>query len=472
MSSQDTLRKLRAKSQEFENNKTNSINSIKTDVGMLINKLESVMNALITDTEAIFSCNPYALAISTLSETPGEQKISSNVLEALNEPVHPCEKISTEALSDVLRSIDSLITGRQEPSSCASQEKFTATNWLSVKPIRERERDFWNAVEVSWGTVTGSNVSYQLRMIYKNKEVIIYEGNMHCFSVRSLKPGTTYTFKARPIISERTGPWGNEVSITVPSVPPPCNLRCNTAKCSEVTLLWDGLGDGLSYEVEIENGGSYQKVYEGSGCSCTVHSLKPMTQYEFRARTAFDKKTRSAWNTAFVSTIKWDCSWKISPGFSYVNGNNKLAKREHGNTFTDSYILGDTPLPANAVTFWTIKVVRSAENNGFWFDLGVAQYDAEKYRTDRFLGWNIDLGNFCLYSCPPHNYREVSKLSHDDTVRTGENIGICMDTTKGKLSYRLFRHGFQTAFKDIPLDKPLVPCATLGILGDIIEIIT
>ena len=79
-----------------------------------------------------------------------------------------------------------------------------------------------------------------------------------------------------------------------------------------------------------------------------------------------------------------------------------------------------------------------------------------------------------LWSGPPHNYRDKEYGSRKEPnmyVRTGDSVGVVMDTTKGELSFVLNDVNLGVAYEEIPLDKPLVPCVLLRYKGDSVELI-
>ena len=56
-------------------------------------------------------------------------------------------------------------------------------------------------------------------------------------------------------------------------------------------------------------------------------------------------------------------------------------------------------------------------------------------------------------------------------MHTGDGVSVVMDAAKAELSFALNRVNFGTAYKGIPLDKPLVPCVLLGRKGDSVELV-
>ena len=79
-----------------------------------------------------------------------------------------------------------------------------------------------------------------------------------------------------------------------------------------------------------------------------------------------------------------------------------------------------------------------------------------------------------MCSGPPHNYRGKDygpRKGDGQYVHTGDSVGVVMYTAKGELSFALNGVNLGVAYKGIPLDKPLVPCAILGNKGDSVELV-
>ena len=140
-------------------------------------------------------------------------------------------------------------------------------------------------------------------------------------------------------------------------------------------------------------------------------------------------------------------------------------------------IIGNTPLPSNTVTSWNIKVLRSRFNNGYGIFISVAPFDInqnEGYCNYNKGGWHFWCYSSALCSGPPHDYRnkEYGPRKEDGKyVRTGDVVGVVMDTVKGNLSYIVGGENLGVAFEGIPLDKPLVPCVLIKNLGDSVELV-
>ena len=88
-----------------------------------------------------------------------------------------------------------------------------------------------------------------------------------------------------------------------------------------------------------------------------------------------------------------------------VDVKNPRIARKTGN---DGYctIIGNTPLPLNKVTSWSIKILKSLENYGGGINIGVAPSDIDQneYKVFEKCRWYFYCYNSALFSGPPHNY--------------------------------------------------------------------
>ena len=122
-------------------------------------------------------------------------------------------------------------------------------------------------------------------------------------------------------------------------------------------------------------------------------------------------------------------------------------------------------------------MLKSRDNNCFGHIVGAAPFDINQNNDRNFekYGWYFNCYSSTLCSGPPHNYKKKEYGIWKDKgeyVHTGDSVGVVMDTLKGELSFSVNGVNFGIAYEDIPLDKPLVPCATIKYLGDSLELIT
>ena len=98
-------------------------------------------------------------------------------------------------------------------------------------------------------------------------------------------------------------------------------------------------------------------------------------------------------------------------------------------------IIGNASLPLNTVTSWSIKILESG-GNGESIYVGVAPFDIDQNEdhNSNKCGWYFNCYYSALRSGPPHNYgnKDYGPRKGDEKyVRTGDSVGVVMDTTKG-----------------------------------------
>ena len=238
-----------------------------------------------------------------------------------------------------------------------------------------------------------------------------------------------------------------------------------------------------------EDNSKYANVYKGEDERCTVDYLIPGTAYVFRVRGGQEENVGSKqWSgevrakTQHASDFS-ECVWKECPAsvvpnrkYAIDNENKRIVTRinSDGNEYCTA--IGTVPLPLNKVTSWSVKILRSMNNDCFGNIIGVAPSDIDlnEDRNYKKCGWYFNCYDSALWSGPPHNYESKEygpKKGTGKYVRTGDTVGFVMDTAKGELSFVVNNVNLGVAYKGIPLDKPLVPCVTIKRKDDSIEFI-
>ena len=143
------------------------------------------------------------------------------------------------------------------------------------------------------------------------------------------------------------------------------------------------------------------------------------------------------------------CVWKEYPDDAYEirkysvdERNPRIATKNYGGCFCT--IIGNTALPLNKVTSWSIKILKSKDNDGAEICIGVAPSDIDQNEDDNHekCGWYFGCYRSRLRSGPPHNYKYPGKeygprKGYGQYVHTGDSVGVVMDTAKGELSFAL-----------------------------------
>lgn len=266
------------------------------------------------------------------------------------------------------------------------------------------------------------------------------------------------------------------------SVPVPPNIKgMNKATWDSITLTWDKVGDAPFYQVEVDRN---KKWSIAPSNAFTKRGFLPGTEHSFRVRTVRENSVsewseevggRTAEKTFEASRWK-ECPDNVGAKKKYVldESNLRIAAKAGEDVCT---VIGNTTLSASTITTWNIRLVRSKNNNGDGFFIGVAPSDIDQNENNNYMrcGWYFDCYTSALISGPPHNYDEKQygpQKRSGEYTNTGDSVGVAMDMVKGILTFTLnnVRHG--PAYKRIPLDKPLVPCVILdGHEGDSVELV-
>ena len=270
-------------------------------------------------------------------------------------------------------------------------------------------------------------------------------------------------------------------------------LSVSGSTSNSINLTWNKAPfDSSLYKVVMVGAGPDEKeepkvVYIGKDTKCRVEGLEKEREYSFRVQTGTQDLYGSLSCPVIGKTtgmLEYKGGWKECPDYVYEWMKYALNK-ENPRTATlvgcEGYgtIIGNTPLPQNKVTSWSIKILKSKKNNGEGILIGVAPSDINQNAAYNFMdyGWYFDCCSSKLWSGPPCPYREKAygpRKKEGQYVHTGDSVGVVMDTTKakGELSFVLNGVNLGVAYEGIPLDKPLVPCALLGYMGDSVELIT
>ena len=213
--------------------------------------------------------------------------------------------------------------------------------------------------------------------------------------------------------------------------------------------------------------------------------LLPETEHTFRVR-AVRGNSVSEWSDVVKERTQKvpefsECIWKECP--DYVNWDKKYSVDKKNTRIATNLgggyctITGNTALPLNKVTSWSIKILKSKNNNGHDIFIGVAPSNIDQniyYNYDK-CGWYFSCYGSQLYSGPPHNYEGKEygpRKGNGQYVHTGDSVGVTMDTAKGELSFILNGVNLGVAYEGIPLDKPLMPCVILDYNSDSVELVS
>ena len=253
-------------------------------------------------------------------------------------------------------------------------------------------------------------------------------------------------------------------------IPIPFNITAKSTAWNSITLTWgavEPLGCALFYQVEVDG----SKLLCGTTTNAfTKGELSGNTVHEFRVR-AVRKNFVSEWSEIVRGrTLKGsfeNSGWKKSNNYVLNEANPRIVTRASNCDYCT--IIGDTPLPSNRISSWTIKInpLTKIEFQGASLYVGVAPISINQNAMHNFegCGWYLYYHDSSLYSGPPHFYKRKKYGPYEKKVsftHNGNPIGVVMDTSKGELSFHIGKTSYGVAYEGIPLDEPLVPCVCVG----------
>ena len=194
----------------------------------------------------------------------------------------------------------------------------------------------------------------------------------------------------------------------------------------------------------------------------------------------------SAWSEPadFVPGFAECCVWRRCPGsvdrdrlYAVCRETPRVAVKTTEGGYCWSTVVGNTTLPPGRVTSWSVRILKSRCNDGGGMFVGVAPFgiDQNVGNNSEASGWYFDCYRSRLSSeSLPGPWRDAygPSLGPGQYVRTGDAVGVVMDTARGELSFVVNGVSFGVAYDGIPLDKPLVPCVLLKNKGDSVELDT
>ena len=268
------------------------------------------------------------------------------------------------------------------------------------------------------------------------------------------------------------------------SIPVSSSITAKSTTWDSITLTWDAVEGASFYQIEVDG----SKFWDASTTNLfTKRGLLADTENTFRVRVVRGNSV-SGWSDVVKERTQnapdfSECVWKECPDeisedrrYSVDEENSRIATRvcKYGRCI----IVGNTALPLDKVTSWSIKILKSKDNDGRGIYIGVAPSDINQNGYDNFnkCGWYFECCGLALYSDSPHKYwnKEYGprKEKNGEYVHTGDSVGVVMDAAKGELSFVVNGVNFGVAYEGISLDKPLVPSVTLENEGDSVELDT
>ena len=306
----------------------------------------------------------------------------------------------------------------------------------------------------------------------------VYSGVETKCSVSGLDKDTEYDVRVKCTIGDIQGGWSDFGRVRTPNIPVPSNIIAMSERLNTITLTWN-MAEGVSlYQIEVDGSDALEAT---TANTFTKEELLPDTEHTFRVRSLCEKLI-GGWSDGVKTRTQkeFEGTWKECPGnicedkkYIVDEGNPRIATK----TDCDKgycTIVGNAPLPLNKVTSWSVKVQKSRDDDGGCIFVGVAPSDIDQnegYNYDK-CGWYFYCYSSSLCSGSIRGDKEYGpRKGNGEYVRTGDIVGVVMDTAKGELSFVVDGVNLGVAYEGIPLDEPLVPCVILGYGGDSVELV-
>ena len=181
-------------------------------------------------------------------------------------------------------------------------------------------------------------------------------------------------------------------------------------------------------------------------------------------------------------SLPWGWKWRKYPKDGSPYGRFVLDKGDPSiATFTGGFlrsssamVLGENIINPGSVVSWSIKLIKL---NGCFPEIGIvpacSDYKVTGYKASP--GWYFNSYSSAIFKRKDYIFRPYYESyglqkTYGEVVKEGDTVGIILDTKKGTLSFVLDRVNQGIAYKNIPLDTPLIPCVILFRTGDTIQI--
>ena len=491
-------RSLESKASEFEANKEMYAERIMEGFETARKRLERAEKELLKKLELFFGSNVFSEQLAELDA--GTQGSLEKATAVASLPVPADFGPDEEAFGRLYKEISRLA----DKTSLQPTTPPPPPGNLAVQGLGKN--GFYDGVTLSWTAVTPEVarrvdcVKYKVQMVSESKIVHVYDNAGTSCVFQNLRPKTTYSFCARCIWDDVSGPWSDPVEFTTSPIPVAMNVKCTEAKECEATIAWDPVPVEVIWEVEFRKNdpcSDFKKGFVGGGSSCTLKRLKCETEYlvRVRARLGEDDKCGEWSEEIKVETKKWTCSWVICPSnirseCAYIvrgETNNIAEKVGESDQFEEglrgsyrvtsySYIIGTNPIPVGTTVSWNVKITK-VDSYGTYAGIKFLDNTQNSHPDANTIyidchDHRINCGSQSLYflSGIMETFKVLRDRNYINSWIDRQNIRVVVDTKKGEISFGIESIVLGTVRK-IPLDKPLVPYVKLEEKGSTAELI-
>ena len=218
----------------------------------------------------------------------------------------------------------------------------------------------------------------------------------------------------------------------------------------------------------------FAEVYSGKETSYRFTGLERGVHYKFRVRCCLrsarncNKIPKEFWATNTLSLVGggFPGTWKEGPYYT-LNEEHTVATKDSSKGSFYGLALGTVSIPTFGVTKWRFVVTKY---EGSTACIGVAPEDADQKARSPYEneGYYICTCDAELHSGKPYDYSH--KNYGHCKISTGGYVDVIVNMDERTISFNCNGKETGVAYKDIPIDKPLVPAAAFDEPGDAFEL--
>ena len=157
-------------------------------------------------------------------------------------------------------------------------------------------------------------------------------------------------------------------------------------------------------------------------------------------------------------------------GPNYTISQDKRSVTKATSNGWDSIVIGSENIAQNAITIVTYRIENTDANSYIMFGLSPKSIDQNGSTLYCKNGWYFYSYDSKLFCQPPLSFNDFTFLD-SNPLPTGTIITMIVDTTIGKISYKINGGELKTAYHALTFNESIVPCVMLYTNGDTVRLI-
>ena len=183
-------------------------------------------------------------------------------------------------------------------SQSSSSVQTTANTKPSMVTGFTASSETTTTITLTWNKVSNAD-SYQIDAYLNGKWTYLTKTEGTSYTATGLSAGTSYQFRIYAFKGSQNSSYVQITADTKPSAV--TGFTDSSATSSSITLTWNKVSNADSYQIYINENGTWTKLTDTTGTSYTATGLSANTSYQFRIRAVKNGKY-SAWTNHTAST--------------------------------------------------------------------------------------------------------------------------------------------------------------------------